>query len=815
MKQTKRINLSDMLAQLEKAELASLFEIIKPKTTQDIKLAAAERERYSDIRKDTGVVKQITQEPGTMIKHGLQNTKDAYAKANIVPYLTNTSLYKAFGSLSPEQQQGMENAAINYSDKLKQINWTYHFYSTILKGPSVKLTTLMVKPEIVIPSAKTVEDFYTNYSVSNYAPLFEDTTTADRVISGTRSGDDIYLNTNNEVRAYVRSEKERGLFIGAVVSGARYVNFTQLESNISSEEGLKLKNFASSILDTVKQKVFTDIEPFFRTDNEKAFLNTLKTSQLSPVFMDSLFFGLVDVMNIPLSVNYGVKQKAGEALRGFNVLNNQMYGESLAQSNPPAASAIISNLDKCMTFGNPFLRDLQKLMRAASKARYTPTHYNKLTNVLFAKFGDLLSKLTAICGTSAYDFDTIFCKNSPQDKIDQLNHDFESGSIFSGSSDTSRYPNPFIRILFTKRNEPDPAYIIKPMHVSALAFAQETKYKSKSGTLPLLVALNSDKETVKANEWKGVGIPEDEHKEILAKAQAETGNISKASYVRVLSSLADRDDTSQNAQAGKDRMAAAQLLNTFESLYNGDGTFKPNHVLFAIVPRVLFQGAAQGISTEVSIDLQMENANKNINIYKESFEYDRREAKKKALKEVEDANNMSIMGDPTSPDVNKDIDTKIAKRNEAKKVANERLALFKNVALDDTKDEIISSITAKMVPLTDVLNTFLTHMYTYDMSSQELVNLQGTFKIIVRNIQAGYWTMKIPCLRNTKLGLISLLKTDRGDFNLNQFEDIETSISHLRQELIDIKLAEQATEQPHQTPPSSIILPPGYDPIKF
>ena len=565
------IKAEDILTQLEKVELRTLFELVKPRTDQEIGVAAAERQRSSELRKNTG----------SMIKHGLQNTKDEYARTNIVPALTNTNLYNKFGTLSLDQQREMERNAQATANKLysKTTNWTQYFYNTILNSKVVKLSTFVNNFGVAAS-----ESFYTNYKVIDNKLLFEDIA---NVSAYNKERDVIFLNSSSETRAYIRAARVPGLFIGAATSG-KYMDFTYLKSNMQTEEALKLKSFAASIVESVKTNVVSMLEPYFRTPTEKVFLNNFKTGQLSPVFLDSLMFALVDTLNLPLGRNYGFSRQALTQLLGNPFISNDMlYGNSLFQSNPQAAAAISQELNKCKELVNPYIINIDKLIGAISKSFSKSNFPSALANVMFGNFGTLLANLNKACGIENFDFNTIFSLSSSGEKKAALIKAVHNRQIFSSFNNKNKVPNPFIQLIFTRRTTrlSRKSYVIQPVNVSGIYF-DITQESVQSNTQSYS---NTD-------IWRSIILPEYQHAHILDLAKQEhNGDISNASYITELAKLDTREDTAQNAAMGETVSSETILLDLLDSLYNGDGTFKPDTVIFAIIPRLLFECANQEI----------------------------------------------------------------------------------------------------------------------------------------------------------------------------------------------------------------------------
>ena len=702
---------SNLLAQLEKRELEEALGSYSKTQMPDVsdpvereKLRLSNTVPAANSRTQTGPGPSFLPGPST-IATGLKNIADPYAREKIVPHLFNTDVMKKFGSISADQQHQLQQNAAGMQDKIKQTNWTQYFYSDILTSKAVKLSTFIVKhSNRESDKHPAAESFYTNYVVNTYEPLFE--SGYYNTSFGDRAGETLYLNSGEQARAYLRVPGSNDFFIGSSSSGLRYIDFTQAKLNVRTEEAMKVSQFATSILETVRNKVIADLSEYFKNPTERAFLESLKSGQLPLVFLDSLMFGLVDVLNLPLGQNYGNQNQAAEKLKASPLINNNMFGESLLQSNPPAAEAITSRLTTCSTHTNPFVLDIGKLKSVVSKTKTPSTLYNAFTNVIFGNFGNLLAKINASCGVEKFDFSGIMSTWNTEEKISTMYSLVDSGQLLTEfSKTTTSVPNPFIRIIFIKYTPNSSnnkyVYLIHPVNVSGLAYA--TAEKSKSNEPFSTYAQTAD--------WKGLGISSDQHEYILNKAKQETGNISASSYCNVLASMDTKGDTSQNAYAGREVSAAQQLLRILSSLYNeDDGSFYSNHVLFATIPRLILEGAKYDIYSSDSRIINIPD------VYKLSF-----------------MKNKDAAGNP---------------------INTAELGLLTNEL-------------GNFVSLRTICDQFMEVMYNFNTKKEEINILKERFKILAENLASGYWTLP-EWSEKGWLGLLPLLQEHRGDLRITE-----------------------------------------------
>ena len=734
MTSKKKISVDTLLTQLEKRELEeALGSYTKTQMGNAQTPFAKEQARLKNTPQkpiDVSSGGPGMLRPGRIpawVANKVQNTSDPYAKEKIVPHLFNIDIIKAAGSLTPEQQEAMRQHAIASHQALRTTNWTQIFFNTMLRGASstVKLTTLLENPSILNSST----DFYTNYNISIFSPLFEAESVG--VVAGARDRSIVFLNSNKEIRAYIRAARSTSLYIGAASSG-HYINFTQNFMSLPSEEALKVKSFGDSIFQQVSQKVFGEIEQHFRTPQEKEFFKTLTSEALPNVVKDAFIFGLVDTLNLPLSPSYGTQHQAGNKLATSPLITNTgEYGDSLSASNPEAASVISEKLHACLNHSNPFVIDMQKLMQANSRVRTKQTFWNSLTTVIFGNFGNILSKLDKVVG-SKFDFAPIMTQPDINNKVALTKQAYKQGHIFRDIDADNKVPNPFVKITFNHTQETRSAYVIRPMVVSGITFKKTDILKKNDRTI--LASFTGEKAESNSKEWKGLGIPDQQHEYLLSIAarNPDGKTVSTKAYLDALLSLETRSGTSQNELAGATTTSTESLLHVIGSLYNdGEGTFKPDCVLFALVPRLLFQGAELGMLSSCDEPL-----------------YGR------ALK---DLLSISVSDEPEN--------------------VQERTAIIQNLR-----------------PLSEMLDEFLTATYDLNSTASDIVALKGRFKLLIKNIQAGYWFLESSNTdigvadyleKNQQLGLVNILKaSSSGEI------EFDTDVLHfniyeqLRRELI-------------------------------
>ena len=646
---------------------------------------------------------------GSATSDFLQNTNDTYAKQHIVPHLINTDVMKYFGQLTPEQQAQLQQQAIDYTNKIKEVNWTQYFYSTdILRQKRVRLYTFLKKSS-ANPSIPTAEQFYTNYNCS----LFE---AAISTTPGDRSGDYLFLNSNEETRAYIRAELEPNLYVGTSSKGPRYFEFTQGHLTVNTEEARRVVAFSSTILEEVKKKVISEVSSYFTSPSEKDFLEEV-SHQLPLVFLDSLMFGLIDTLNFPSTKDYGTGHQAGNGLLGNPILSNSNINTTLIET-------IKNKLTKCIHNTNPYLKNISSLLQVMSKSRSRNTVYNSLTNVIIGNFANLNAKLASVCGVSNFDFTPIFCAEDSESRIEQLIYLGENEFFRSFSNVERTIPNPFIRLTFTKAslsyNKDKQAYLLMTKNVSGISC------KSKS----------TERYSTTSN-WHGLGIPMDQHNFILQKAQQEFGNIDASSYLSVLASLDTRGETAQNIYSGgSENSTAVQFQQFLASVYQPDGSFKTNFVVFAIIPRIFFQYNSDYTTLK-------------------GFKSSTRPLHFSNLYDKVKTTTIDNVYTPVNPDVN-------------------------------------VMTTEEMESLDNIRDRFLKIMYNFDTTTSQVEDLKNEFISLTTNIINGYWTCdkfiipheSNPSIYSQDLGLFNPLNEIKGDLQFNRELLEKSNISVLRENWI-------------------------------
>lgn len=647
---------------------------------------------------------------GSTVSDFLQNTKDDYSKQHIVPHLINTDMMKYFGQLTPEQQSQLQQQAIDYSNKIKEVNWTQYFYNTdILRQKRVRLYTFLKKAS-VSSVAPTTESFYTNYACNLFEASISTT-------PGDRSGDYLFLNSNEETRAYVRADLESNLYVGTSSKGPRYFEFTQGHLTVNTEEARRVVSFSSSILEEIKAKVISELTPYFNSPSEKDFLNNISNNQLPLVFLDSLMFGLVDTLNFPSTKDYGTGHQAGNGLLGNPILSNSNIEPALSEN-------IKNNLTKCIHNTNPYLKNISNLLQVMSKSRSKNTVYNSLTNVIIGNFANLNAKLASVCGVSNFDFTPIFCSEDSENRISTLISLGENEFFRSFSNVERTIPNPFIRLTFTKAslsyNKDKQAYLLMTKNVSGISC------KSKS----------TERYSTTSN-WHGLGIPLDQHNFILQKAQQDFGNIDASSYLSVLASLDTRGETAQNIYSGgSENSTAVQFQQFLASIYQSDGSFKTNFVVFALIPRIFFQYNSDYTTLK-------------------GFKSSTRPLHFSNLYDKVRTTTIDSVYTPVNPEVNL--------------MATEDMEL-----LDDIRDR------------------FLQIMYNFNTTTSQVEDLKNDFIALTTNIINGYWTCDKFIIRHESdssvysqdLGLFNPLNEIKGDLQFNRELLEKSNILTLRENWI-------------------------------
>jgi hypothetical protein len=507
--------------------------------------------------------------------------KDEYFQNTTLPILKDTSIMKKFGQLSQAEQDRMVQDAFNSGDVNNPAKWAQLLYGSILSN-RVRLSTFLSKAGGDIQAQ---EAFYSNYKIMK--PLLE---AQIDVTVGDRSDQFLFLKDPTEMRAYVKTDVDRNMYISGTESG-QYKDYLQSSSNPKSMEGKKAKSFATSIVNQVKAAAISDMEKVFKG---KAELDALAAFKAHPgiyaVLLDSITLALIDLLNQgTYSANYGTTTfKAAQALLGNNLLADQPIGyKSLTNMNPEAAADIEAKLTAAMGQINPYMVDVRKMHTAFVKARSSQNLYTTAINTMVSSFSNLVSAVGKTLGTTKFDFDDLLI--SPvEEKPEQLLTLTKLHEIYGAATMGSDYLiNPFMRIVTKEmRLSNSVGFAIITDSARGVSFEKDASSGGKLTAKPIL------------KDSKGAFIAEDAHRHILNEVLKQYGTISPALYTRVLSSIETKADSQANTFQGGSKTTKDQLLNVLESLFNpSTHQLETGKVLFALVPKVLLEGALIGLKT--------------------------------------------------------------------------------------------------------------------------------------------------------------------------------------------------------------------------
>lgn len=502
-----------------------------------------------------------------------EELKDDHFKNVVWPMLTSKDIMKKFGTLSQQQQDEMMQNAFQTVEATNSTKWTQTFFNTCL-SQDVRLSTFLSSKQPIKQS--TTETAYSNYKYLSV--LNEDDIS---VTAGSRTGDILYLKDPMEIRAYVRSANP-AIYISSTVSG-KYKQYITASNNPPSAEGKQLKNFAVSLVNSVKTAAINDLANIFSSPEEKAILEGLKKSNtVYAVLLDAISLALVDILNQgTYSRGYGPTTKAGIALLSNNLLSEQPVGyKSLLQTNPAAAQDISTKLQKCIDQRNPYITDIRLLNTAFIKARSSQNIYSGVINRFTSAYSDLVSSIGKSLGNTKINFDELIV--TPQDqKADLLLSLVSDRTIYNTTTTGSEYlRNPFIRVVSKK---------MSGGNFSGYAILSDLPHGIVFNTNELGDLVPSE---YSSKDIKAAFLPYDVHEHIVNETLKHYNTVSGPLYAREFEQLETKSDTQANAPQGDTRSTKAQLLNVLQYLFDSESRqMRTDTVLLAIVPKVLCQGA--------------------------------------------------------------------------------------------------------------------------------------------------------------------------------------------------------------------------------
>lgn len=499
----------------------------------------------------------------------LEDLYDPYASEKLLPILKDNEFSKKLGALSLDRLKELIKLSLDNPELKNKIKWSHSFFGQCLPS-QISLTSFL---EGTVQS-NVKESFYTNYKIL---------TEEDKSVAfGDSSGSILITQDSSGLRSYSKVTNKQNLYIAAIKSN-NYRSFLQAAGNPSTREGLKIKEFASSIAQTVSELAIKDIEAVITSENDRLVLNELKNKLGSfPVLADSIVLGIVDVLNLgTFTTAYGPTKKAGWSLYSHQILNEPQDTNSLLDINPNIADDIKQKINTVLEYTNPYA-DIRNIQRANSKARTNVDIYGTAVNVLFTNFSNIASAIGNMLGNTKIDLDD-YVTISKEQKINKI-YDF-----IDYTPSTTAINNNFIR--FVLKELSNVTYAFSLDIASGFKITKSNKKTSdKSGTI--------DFETLRAPEQiykdsKPALYPKVCHDYIIRLAQSQYGdNFTVDNYLQELSSLDTKSERVQTAGQGKTKLVKEQLLNIIRYVYN-DATneLTTPFILFASVPKIMLIAA--------------------------------------------------------------------------------------------------------------------------------------------------------------------------------------------------------------------------------
>lgn len=500
----------------------------------------------------------------------------------VTPYLDTMKkdgVKKYFGTMSKEQEDSLKLGLANIkAEAEKAKKWTQFIFGSAIPK-DVNLSTFAKQSEISTgtpaePATPATEAFFTNYK--KYIPLQE---APIRTVKGRRDSSELFLVSNNEIRAYVRTLRDQRIYISGAFSG-RYRNFSLGEPNPTTEEGRKLLSFAVSSLPQIKSDAVSNMSKVFNKPEELHLLEQFKANQtVLPVLLDAISFSLVDLLNQgTYSDKYGSLKQAGESLKSHNLITNLPGGmTTIMQSNPEAGADILEKLNQCMAKTNPYMVDIIKLKSASARARSGKNIYSGVINRFASTFSDMLSVIGKSVGNTHLNYDDLIIIPA-EEKMDIL-----LGSLSSEEDTaTSKIPNPFTRIVtrYFGQGPDDPN--------KGFAVVAEVS----SGIIMDIVQSPAGEEIrarIRSLDTKTAFLPADAQEYILNELRNKSIPINKDTYAEEFGRLETAVESQVNIGSGLSKSTKTQLLNVLRYLFNpSNNELATNKVLLATVPKIIY-----------------------------------------------------------------------------------------------------------------------------------------------------------------------------------------------------------------------------------
>lgn len=494
---------------------------------------------------------------------------DTYFQNTTLPTITNKNVINKFGTLTQDQLEQMIANAISGSDLRNAPKWLQYLFGGILSQP-VRLTTYL-------SAKKKVIETLTNYK--SYIELCEDV----KADPATRSRDTLYLRDADVNIAYVLSVY-KDIYVGSILAD-QYKNFTSAGNNPSTKEGLKIKHYGYTIINSVKEKAVNDLLSKLQSEQDKHIIATLaKDTGLNTLLADTACLAAVDALNNgTFSERYGGLFKAALALKSNNLLQNISGVESLATSHPNIATDIETKLNDATQQRSVYWVDPNKLRIAVQKMRSTQNPNTASINNFVSTYQNLVSSIGQCLGDTKMDLDEFFVLPLEQKKASFLNL-AGNGFFEAVDSNPKTLRNSFMRIVTRDMVH---CFGISPDVMHGWTFM------NTEGTFDA-----SNVMTPKDSAYRDLKTPlldDSVHNYIVHKAATRyvngIGPITAGMYAQTFADEETKSDAQQNAGQGQ-KTVKEQLLNVLAHLFDENTQrLRTGVVLFASVPSIIALGA--------------------------------------------------------------------------------------------------------------------------------------------------------------------------------------------------------------------------------
>lgn len=496
------------------------------------------------------------------------------------PILKNNDIMKKFGQLSQADQDRMvQDAQAVNADASNPAKLTQMIYGSALSS-RVRLSTFLDARKPI--EGPTQESFYTNYKIS--VPLFEDNI---QVKQSDALGSVLILEDPTEIRAYVRTSY-RTLYISSTESG-QYKDYATASASPKSAEGQKAKAYATAISEQVRAAAVAELGQLLKDPQDAASLKSLMASKgLYPVLLDSITFAIIDLLNQgTFSTNYGDTFKAAQALLANNLLSDAALGYStLRNKNQELANAIVTKVSEVKKQINPYLVNKADMIAAFTKARSVHKPHSSAINSALNNFANMVSTLQNTLSTKI-DFDALALLPADQ-KAEYFYNLFPSHIYRSTNIDKTHLINAFVCIT-AKRLQAGQAggVAIGPKTADGILF-------TKVAGTDRLVGDPKDRSI------KSAVISDGAHRHIENEALKNYGVLTGQTYALIADSMDTTASATTNAGEGETNSPKAQFLNILSHLYDPNSRqLRSDTVLFALVPKLILEGAHMGLKTSL------------------------------------------------------------------------------------------------------------------------------------------------------------------------------------------------------------------------